>query len=117
EAAQGGDLNGDGDRNDRVVQLYDAQQGELINLGQAADEFVLGAALMAFRTPEEAQGNRDLNGDGDTSDGVLQVYDLAARRLLNPGQAVSPCRLVACDPRVPYRVLNGTVKFLTLETD
>src|SRR5262249_21372531 len=27
------------------------------------------------------------------------------------------CRLEACDPRTPYRVLNDTVTFLTLEAD
>src|SRR5439155_10508005 len=32
-------------------------------------------------------------------------------------QTVTPCRLEACDPRVPYRVLNDTVKFLTFEGD
>jgi len=37
------------------------------------------------------------------------VYDL--------GQAVTPCRLEACDPRTPYRVNGGEVRFLTFETE
>jgi len=58
-----------------------------------------------------------LNDDGDTLDDVLQVYDAASGQLLNTKQAVTPCRLEACDPRLPYRVFKDTVKFLTLESE
>jgi hypothetical protein len=121
ESAQGAgggtDLNGDGDKNDRIVQIWDAAAGSLIPGSQAAEDFVLGSSLLAFRTREAAQGNEDLNGDGDTLDDVLQIYDLNLRERWNTHQAVTPCRLEACDPRVPYRVLNDTVKFLTFEAD
>jgi len=138
EAVQGVHLNADEDTNDRVLQVYYADTGELINLGQPAEEFVLSGSLLAFRTREAAQcgvpvtaanchqrrlpagcslSQCDLNGDGDCCDDVLQVYDLATRQLLNTGQAVTPCGLEACDPQVPYRVLGDTVKFLTLEAD
>src|SRR5262249_22164697 len=36
---------------------------------------------------------------------------------ITTSQAVTPCRLEACDPRIPYRVYNDTVKFLTFEAD
>ena len=36
----------------------------------------------------EAMQRRDLNGDGDTGDDVLHVYDFAADRLVNVGAAV-----------------------------
>src|SRR5262249_17354564 len=85
EAAQGVDLNGDGDTNDRVLQLYYADTNEVINVGQAAEEFVLGATLLAFRTAEAAQRNADLNGDGDATDDILQVYDIVSRQLINTG--------------------------------
>jgi len=128
EDVQGAHLNSDSDTNDRVLQLYYADTNELINVGQAAEDFVLNGTLIAFRTRECSQagtvvsarcptGGTDLNGDGDADDDVLQVYDLASRQLINTGQAVTPCRLEACDPRLPYRVLNDTVKFLTLEAD
>lgn len=117
EAAQGVDLNGDGDTDDRVLQVYYADTNELIDVGQAAEEFVLGGTLLTFRTSEAAQGHTDLNCDGDTEDEVLQVQDLISGQLVNSGQAVTPCRLEACDPRVPYRVLDDTVKFLTLEAE
>lgn len=119
ESAQGGDdLNDDGDADDRVVQTYDAASATADNVGEAAEELVLGATgLVAFRTAEAAQGGLDLNDDGDADDGVLQVYDVANGTLLNSRQAVTPCRLEACDPRLPYRVRNDTVTFLTLEAD
>jgi len=117
EAAHGTDLNGDGDTLDRVVHVYDSESGAgVVNLGQAAEDLVIGATLLAFRTREAAQGV-DLNGDGDTEDDVLQVYELNSGVLVNTGQAVTPCRLEACDPQYPYRVLRDTVKFLTRESD
>jgi cysteine-rich repeat protein len=115
EAAQGVDLDGDGDTLDRVLQLYDAGSAALSNTGQAIDEFVLGDAIVAFRTPESAQGGTDLNGDGDTADSVLQVRDLASGQTLSSGLAAVRCELEACDPRVPYRVAGSTVTFLVLE--
>ncbi|HVM95854.1 MAG TPA: hypothetical protein VMT89_05665 [Candidatus Acidoferrales bacterium] len=118
ESAQGNrDLNGDGDTEDRVLQAYDAASGHLINTGQAAEEFVTGPYSVAFRTRESSQGHTDLDGDGDSDDDVLQVYDIASQRVINSGQSVLPCQLEACDPRTPYRVLNNTVKFLTFEAN
>src|SRR5262249_7480711 len=102
---------------DRVIQIYDADTGSFLPVGMAAEDFVLGDRLVAFRTREAAQGGQDLNADGDVLDDVLQIYDLVAHRLINTGQAVTPCRLEACDPHVPYRVLDDTVRFLTLEAD
>ncbi|MGH7789428.1 MAG: thrombospondin type 3 repeat-containing protein, partial [Candidatus Binatia bacterium] len=134
EAAQGADLNLDGDRDDRVVQIYDAAAGTLRGLGQAAAEIVVGepadtacgpVQLVAFRTPEPAQGGQNLNaasggqptGDDDADDAVLQVYDAVSRTLRNTGQAAVRCDLEACDPRLPYRIEGGRVKFLTFEPD
>ena len=116
--APGRDLNGDGDTEDRVLQLWFAGGGgDLVNTDQAAEEFVLGDQLVAFRTSEAAQGEGSLNGDADSDDDVLQMYDLAARRLIRTGQAVTPCRFTSCDPRIPYRVRDDTVRFLTFESE
>lgn len=111
------DLNGDGDTQDRVLQLFDPVTETLTNTHWAAEEFVCNPYLLAFRTAEASQDHTDLNGDGDATDSVLEVYDLASNQQLNTGQAVTPCRLEACDPRIPYRVLKDTVKFLTFEGD
>jgi len=131
EANQRVDLNGDGDKSDRVLQLFNPDHQTTINTGQAAEEFVCGASgLIAFRTRESAQGEQNLNGgtgDNDTNDYVLQIYD--ARRsecgtaghpadcLINTRAAVRPCVLEACDPRQPYRVDANSVKFITWECD
>jgi len=114
EAAQGADLNGDGDLDDRVIQIALAP-GLPRSLGFAVEDFVASDSLVAFRVREAAQGGQDLDGDGDTDDDVLFVYDMRTDTLFPTGQAVTPCRLEACDPRLPYRPLVDTVRFLTLE--
>jgi Tol biopolymer transport system component len=107
----------DTDSDDRVLQIWDTTSGTpLFNTGQEAEEFVCGPSLIAFRTNEASQG-QDLNNDGDPNDDVLQVYDPATHIVHNTGQAVTPCRLPQCDPRIPYRVFDTTVKFLTFECD
>ncbi len=133
EAAQGdGSLNDidvdapDLDDTDRVAQVYDAATATLTNLGYAAEEIVLGEPagsvcgphqLLALRSREAAQGNVDQNGDDDELDAVLVVYDLVTDTTYALGEAVTPCRLEACDPRAPYRVNGSEVRFLTFESD
>lgn len=127
EAQQGaGSLNADTDADDRVAQVYDAAAASLRNLGIAAEDLVLGDAsgtvcgprhLVAIRSSELAEGAADANGDGDALDAVLEVYDFVTDTLYDVGQAVTPCRLEACDPRAPYRVHGGEVRFLTFETE
>jgi hypothetical protein len=97
----------------KELQVYDAETAVLTALNEVAEDFVVGEQIVAFRTPEVT----DLNGDGDSEDDVLHVYDLVSAQTFNTGQAVIPCRLQACDPRVPYRVAGDTVTFLTLEAD
>jgi hypothetical protein len=99
---------------DRVLQVYDADAKRVLMGGagapvraQAADDFVLGGqGLVAFRASEVASGHD-----------VLETFDPATHMLCNSHQAITPCFLEACDPRVPYRVLNHTVTFLTFEAD
>lgn len=126
----------------RVVQLWVPSTGSTVNteavgldvggvqaLLSAEDEVACTAGLVAFRQ-HEADPPRNLNaagGDGDFVDDVLATYDLSraaclvtshpADCLANSRQAVTPCRLEACDPRQPYRVVGRTVKFLTRECD
>lgn len=123
ERAQGADRNGDGDFDDRVLQLWVPGTSTLIDVGEAAEEVVCSATLLAFRTSEASRGT-PMNGDGDASDAVLNVYDIGRAEcrsssapgcLLRTGSAVTPCLLEACDPRAPYRVLDHTVRFLTEE--
>src|SRR5579862_5706923 len=86
-----GDLNGDTDTNDQVVQIVDVGTFQSTNTGMAAsathNPIVGGAALdvstslAAFLESEASQGNADLNGDGDTLDDVLRVFSLNATQL------------------------------------
>jgi hypothetical protein len=87
------DLNGDGDALDNVVHLFDVPSHSTHNLALALNSaepaFNLQAAagLAAFRVSENAQGDEDLNGDGDTLDRVVYVLDHTNGQLANTGLA------------------------------
>ncbi len=131
EADEGAPLNGDGLQDDRVLQWYDAKAAAGGNSGLAVEEFVIGEPfespcgdlhLVAFRVSESGQGqnlnatsNGAATGDADQLDGVLHVLDLLTGEIQNSGQSVTPCTIAECDPRAPYRVLGGKVKFITNE--
>ena len=78
ESKQGNmDLNGDGDTNDDVLHMFDAETGVTTNLGfavlqqiRASDDFLV------FSVHECDQDNTDLNGDSDTGDEVLHVLNI-----------------------------------------
>jgi hypothetical protein len=83
EAAQSADLNGDGDLDDTVVHLFNAISGAVRNLrlvSNTAFQPLLQGRIVAFWAREQAS---DLNGDGDTSDLVLHVYDAQRDTLTN----------------------------------
>jgi hypothetical protein len=122
----GVDLNGDGDTGDLVLHLYDATKKKVMNTKLAARDFVMGeratsacgdVQLTALRVPESAQGNTDLNGDGDTFDQVMAVHDAVSGVTRVVGHAAVPCTFPACDPRTPYRVEGSKVTFLTAEAE
>jgi WD40 repeat protein len=80
ESAQGGtDLNGDGDANDSSVHVWDPSSGQTTNLrlGTSIEEIPLRGGGLAVQVSEADQGATDLNGDGDISDWVIQVWDPA----------------------------------------
>jgi len=117
EAAQNVDRSGDGDLDDRVLQVWDtAGAGSLRNTMLGAEEFVCGGTLIAFRSPEAASGAHR-NGDADATDRILTVYDASTGMIHESGQAITPCTLAECDPREPYRIIGRSVKFLTLEPE
>lgn len=84
----GADLNGDGDDGDLVLHLYDTGTGLTRNLfTDASFGFDLdGDMLLGFGASEANQG--DGNGDGDTGDFTLYVFDISAGNLI--GLAVDP---------------------------
>jgi cysteine-rich repeat protein len=110
ESGQAGrDLNRDGDALDDVVQVKVPGSGWR-NLRRAADTIGASGSLVAFLTPEAAEGGAPLNGDGDALDRVLQVFDLdaggGAGRVTNVAQAAEEFVIGG----------NGLVAFRTLES-
>ncbi|MEM9801379.1 MAG: hypothetical protein AAGA20_13715 [Planctomycetota bacterium] len=89
------DLNGDGDAVDQVVHVADLRTGALRNLGVSsryattAQDLVLEGPLVVVPVSEAEQGGTDLNGDGDTNDYVVHVYDARTDVLTNLGLATS----------------------------
>ena len=75
-APAGCDLNGDGDCSDLVPYVYDTVAGTKTHLNLAVRSFQVAGNFAAFAVDEGASGDQDLNGDGDTHDVVLYVYDL-----------------------------------------
>lgn len=96
------DLNGDGDRDDQVVHVFSPTDFQVRNLGVAVASRELAADpndtgvptiigdLITLKVSERDQGSTDLNGDGDTNDEVLHVYDQTTGLLANTGLQVPP---------------------------
>jgi hypothetical protein len=93
ESSQGGrDLNGDGDDDDLVLHVFELRTGAVTNTGLAVPTSVERAVAAAGQrlvasVRESSQGNVDLNGDGDTDDAVVHVFDSARGRAVNLGLA------------------------------
>ncbi len=133
EVAQRRDLNGDHDQFDDVLHVMNAVTGEVRNSRQhvvANTITALGGGLVAFVTSEAAQ-MRDLNGDRDRMDEVLQVWDFVANIVRNSAQqiiggtapplrtgivrrGVEPPSPLALGPRI-VPLGGGLVAFLTFE--
>jgi hypothetical protein len=82
ELATGGrDLNDDGDPDDRVLVLYSAGAAAPVSLGAALSKSYAGFGNLEGRRlviglSEAANGDQDLNGDGDTLDHVAHIVDV-----------------------------------------
>lgn len=93
EGIEGVDLNSDGDTADRVFGVYDLSTQTATNTGLAiglSSEFLSAEGnIFAFMVSESAQGNTDLNGDSDTSDFVMHVYNASTGIITNTGLSVN----------------------------
>ncbi len=120
--SEAGNLNGDADATDTVLLVYDVSGAQFV-MGtgglapRAVFDFALGDEIVAFRVDEAGQGAGSQNGDSDTTDGVMQLVDLATEQLVNTDRAATPCPMEACDPLRPYRVKGRTVSFLIREAE
>jgi hypothetical protein len=79
------DLNGDGDKTDTVLHVYNARTGVTSNLGLAVSEWdlLVGDPLVLAIVSEAWQNASDLNADGDVTDWVAHAYDAESRTITN----------------------------------
>jgi Tol biopolymer transport system component len=113
EAGDGVNYNGDADQSDTVVQVHELGPGPWINLALAADALAVAGDTVAFLTPEAAQGNTVLNGDGLADDRVVHYYRFPGPTV-NVGQAAEEIVLgepaaTPCGPRqlLAFRTLES----------
>jgi hypothetical protein len=94
------DRNGDGDQLDHVLAVLDVASASVSNvaLAIAPNMFYLQEDIGACLVSEAAQGATDLNGDGDASDSVLFVLDIASATATNTG--VSATHMAGCGTKV-----------------
>lgn len=104
ESGQGLDLNGDGDLGDGVLHILRTDSGTTTNTGIAVrgsgsglSRIQLGGRLCLATADEAAYGpaGSDLNLDGDVSDQVFAVYDLATGVRTTLGLAARPAEFGA----------------------
>jgi hypothetical protein len=87
EAQEFTDLNGDGDQDDFVLQVFDVTNMRLFNTEQAAircpleacdprTPYAINGGIVTFLTLEPEQGATDLDGDGDANDLVKQTFNV-----------------------------------------
>jgi hypothetical protein len=95
---------------DFVLQVFDAETGEVRNSRQAVASAILslGDGLVAFLTSERAQ-RRDLNGDEDKLDEVLVAFDFFDNVTRNSGQQAIASTLLDLG--------GGLVAFATVESE
>lgn len=79
------DLNGDGDKTDTVLHVYNARTGVTSNLGLAVSEWdlLVGDPLVLAIVSEAWQNASDLNADSDVTDWVAHAYDAESRTITN----------------------------------
>lgn len=83
-----------------VVQVHPVCAGSWTDVGQAADTVAFCGSIVTFLTPEETQGTF-LNGDGDQTDRVLQLYNPGNGAVIDTGQAAE--EFVCVDGLIAFR--------------
>lgn len=78
------DLNNDGDLKDTVIRLYDETSEAMTDIVITGGFPDINGNIIAFHVFERWV-DRDLNGDGDVEDMVIQFYDLETDTLTNTG--------------------------------
>ena len=103
------DLNGDTDTLDAVLFSYDARTGKTESLGLAVAAYgtsgvALGGDLVALAVSEFANGQQDLDGDGDWDDLVLHLHDLSTGVTVNTGLPLGSAQFLFADGKLAFYV-------------
>ena len=77
-----GDLNGDRDTNDNILHYHDLGTGQTVNTGLDGEFPSVDNGLVPFHV-SESRAQLDVNGDGDTFDIVLMIYDIQTGNVSN----------------------------------
>lgn len=112
------DLNGDGDVDDDVLFVRTLAGGQQTNTGIPIEAVGLSAAgsHCVFTTAETAQApGADANGDGDTDDTTLGVYDIATA--MGSSFPYATDDFVAQGNLVAFRVCEGRQGVVDLNFD
>jgi len=94
EAAQGADLNADGDVIDVVAFVHFAGLGSTRNTGlaisPAGGRLAAGDGLVLILVHESSHGGTSLNGDSDLQDDVAHLFEARSGVVTNLGLAAQP---------------------------
>ncbi len=119
EERTSGDLNADGDTEDRIVHVYDADTGTLQNLGRAVDRVVVEGSMLALVTCQCEHGIElhDLESGlirmtPQSPAGVWVGGDLALLRLEESG---NPAKMFAYDRFTDALFELGPLAFVPYE--
>ncbi len=105
-----GDLNGDGDTADEIVQLWTKEGGAVHVPAKAATAIALADGHVAALVSERGQAGArdavddDLDEDGDLDDDVVHVFEIAKAQWRNLKEAAS--RLDAAGGVVAFRAIH-----------
>ncbi len=106
EATVDRDLNGDGRIVGSVLRVYDMDADRILNTGQLGTEpDIYQGTLSSYRW--ERWTNEDLNRDGDTSDPIVQTYQLTGGEPSTPRQVPTTSTPAPSEPGLAQHDANG----------
>ncbi len=105
-----GDLNGDNDDSDTIMQYYDIGSGTTTSTDEIGENALMLKDHLVFET-DESKAGEDLNRDGDRDDKILRYYDFENDETVNTrtaGTRPSGFR------QSPIAILDGEIRLLDL---
>ncbi len=107
-----GDLNGDDDDTDTIIQYYDLITEKTTSTNTIGENPIMLKHYLVFET-DESSAEEDLNRDGDRNDKIIQYYDFENDEVVNT-------RITGTKPagfkQSPIAINDGEIYLLNLET-